>query len=437
MCGYLENYIAAVAKDQHVRSKDQEKILKTLSDPLKEAHHFDTALGGIAGLFDNLRSNTNSQSMIYEETSRNLTAQVLPILERLHIEIKNKNKEITGGAGKGSKAVDQARAVTQKHIELLGHNAAAFDSSGGRVSASHDPYVLRRGILYRLNKQILEENNNRQDLIAVQSSFAQFESHVVTTVQSAINTYNQFMSGQSDRVKAMFGDMASTASNIPLDFEWNGFISRNQHTLVNPNAPAKTMDGVSFPNDSHRATKPLIEGSLERKSRGMGALKGYSSGYYSVTPAGYLHEYRDNDNFHKDPAPELSLYLADAIIGATDGLKFTVKAKDASGSKFGQKLAMTSDFQFKAHTHADAEQWRSIIASFAASSNSVPTSPIESRNVTPIATRMEEHQQTGVTSGPTSATSPSSAKVSASPAAGPYHGAPATTPLEDRKFVGR
>ncbi|KIV95417.1 hypothetical protein PV10_03077 [Exophiala mesophila] len=412
MCGYLENYVSAVAKDQHVRSKDQEKILKTLSDPLKEAHHFDTALGGIVGLIDNLRSNTNSQSMLYEETSRNLTAQVLPVLERLHVEIKNKKKELAGGAGKGSKAVDQARATTQKHIELLAHNAAAFDSSGGKVSANHDPYVLRRGILYRLNRQILEENNNRQDLIAVQASFAQFESHVVTTVQSAINAYNQFMSGQSDRIKAMYGDIASTASNIPLDFEWNGFISRNQQTLVNPNAPAKTMDGVTFPNETHRATKALIEGSLERKSRGMGALKGYSSGYYAVSPAGYLHEYRDNDNYHKDPTPDLSLNLADAIVGATDGLKFTVKAKDSSGSKFGQKLAMTSDFQFKAHTHADAEQWRSIIASFATSSNSIPTSPTESRNVTPITTRMEESQQTGVTSGPTSATSPLTGKVS-------------------------
>ncbi|EXJ76441.1 uncharacterized protein A1O5_00949 [Cladophialophora psammophila CBS 110553] len=443
MCGYLENYISAVSKEQAGRAKDQEKVLKTLSSPLREAHHFDSALGGIAGLFENLRANTQGQINLYTETSKNLTASVLPILERLHAEIKNKNKEISGATGKGTKAVEAARTQSQKHIELLGQQAAHFDSAGGKVSAHHDPYVVKRGTLHRLNKQLLEENSNRQDLIAVQNSFAKFESHVVQTVQTALNSYNQFMSGQADRQKAMFGDIASTASNIPLDFEWNGFTKRNQHILVNPNAPPRTMEGVSFPNEKHRSTKPLVEGTLERKSRGMGALKGYSSGYYAVTPAGYLHEYKDNDNFHKDPSPEVSLYLPDCIIGAVDGLKFTIKGKDSSGSKLGQKMAITSDFQFKAHTNSDAQQWHSIIASFANSSNSLPTSPVESRNITPITTRMEENQTQGVTSGPTSAATPKSAQpmsatFAATPSsAGASHAGPSSNPLEDKKYGGK
>ncbi|KAH0841706.1 hypothetical protein AYO21_01062 [Fonsecaea monophora] len=443
MCGYLENYISAVAKEQAGRAKEQEKVLKTLSTPLREAHHFDPALGGVAGLFENLRANTQGQINLHTETSKNLTGSVLPILERLHAEIKNKHKEISNGTGKGTKAVESARSHSQKHIELLGQQAAHFDSSGGRVSAQHDPYVVRRGTLYRLNKQLLEENNNRQDLIAVQNSFAQFETYVVQTVQTALNQFNQFMSGQADRQKAMFGDIASTASNIPLDFEWNGFTKRNQHILVNPNAPARTMDAVSFPNENHRSTKPLIEGTLERKSRGMGALKGYSSGHYAVTPAGYLHEYKDNDNFQKDPSPEHSLYLPDCIIGAVDGQKFTIKGKDSSGSKLGQKMAITSDFQFKALTNSDAQQWHTIIASFANSSNSLPTSPTESRNITPITTRMEENQTQGVISGPTSASTPKTAQPTSATSAATPSSAGAFNPglgsnsLEDRKTAGK
>ncbi|OAP62092.1 hypothetical protein AYL99_04295 [Fonsecaea erecta] len=443
MCGYLENYISAVAKEQAGRAKDQEKVLKTLSSPLREAHHFDSALGGVAGLFENLRANTQAQINLYTETSKNLTGSVLPILERLHVEIKNKNKEISSGTGKGTKAVEAARTHSQKHIELLGQQAAHFDSAGGKVSAQHDPYVVKRGTLYRLNRQLLEENSNRQDLIAVQNAFAKFESHVMQTVQTALNSYNQFMSGQADRQKAMFGDIASTASNIPLDFEWNGFIKRNQHILVNPNAPPRTMDAVSFPNEKHRSTKALIEGTLERKSRGMGALKGYSSGYYAVSPAGYLHEYKDNDNFQKDPSPEVSLYLPDCIIGAVDGQKFTIKGKDSSGSKLGQKMAMTSDFQFKAHTNSDAQQWHSIIASFANSSNSVPTSPAESRNITPITTRLDENQTQGVTSGPTSAATPKSAQPTSATSAATPSSAGAFNPglssngSQNVKFAGK
>src|ERR1700743_3589676 len=82
MCGYLENYVAAVAKEQLGWAKDNEKtVMKTLSNPLREAHHFDPALGGVAVLFENLRANTQAQTSLYNETSKNLTASVLPILE--------------------------------------------------------------------------------------------------------------------------------------------------------------------------------------------------------------------------------------------------------------------------------------------------------------------------------------------------------------------
>ena len=188
MCGYLENYIGEAAKIQKSQAKDQEKILKSVSNPLKEAHQFDSALGGVSGLFENIKSNTQAQSNLHLETQKNLTTQVLPILERLHQEIKSKAKELSSGAGKSSKAVDSARADSQKHIDALGQHAASFDSSGGKVSANNDPYVLHRGIHHRLNKQILEENNSRQDTLSVQNNFSQFESHIVTTVQAAMNS---------------------------------------------------------------------------------------------------------------------------------------------------------------------------------------------------------------------------------------------------------
>lgn len=43
---------------QHAHAKEYEKVLKTVSHPLKEGHHFDQSLGGVAGMFDNIRSNT-------------------------------------------------------------------------------------------------------------------------------------------------------------------------------------------------------------------------------------------------------------------------------------------------------------------------------------------------------------------------------------------
>lgn len=178
-------------------------MLKTVSTPLKEGHHFDQQLGGVAGMFESIRTNTTGISNSNYETAKILKGTVLPIFERLHSEVKSKNKELAKGAGKGSKAVDKARANTQAHIERLGQHSAAFSASGGKVTANDDPYLLNRGVRHRLNKQIIEENNNRQDLIQVQNSFAEFEAHVLQAMQQGMGQFNQVVGKSMDDTKIM------------------------------------------------------------------------------------------------------------------------------------------------------------------------------------------------------------------------------------------
>ena len=201
-CGYLEAWVTAHEKAEKAQAKEYEKILKTVSSPLREGHHFDQQLGGIAGLFENIRSNTQGVANAHLENEKNLKSSVLPILERLHTEIKNKSSELNKGTAKGSKEVDKARQSTQKYIEALGQHSASFSSSGGKVDAANDPYLLQRGVHHRLHKQVLEENSNRSDLIAVQDSFATFEAHILETFQQALSTFLQYEAGELEREKS-------------------------------------------------------------------------------------------------------------------------------------------------------------------------------------------------------------------------------------------
>lgn len=114
---------------------------------------------------------------------------------------------------------------------------------------------------------------------------------------------------------------------------------------------------------SDPSTKPLIEGSLERKSRNKLSW-GYNTAYYVVTPSKFLHEFRDSDNVRRDPVPELSIYLPDAVIGLPHGDKFNIKGKDRS-KHMGGKLAGTSELAFKAHSPAEAMKWFEVIRNVA------------------------------------------------------------------------
>ncbi|GAB1215209.1 hypothetical protein ATERTT37_004395 [Aspergillus terreus] len=373
MCGNLEDYVSVTAKVQKSQSKDYEKVLKGMVN-------------------------------MYLDTEKNLKGSIMPTLERLHKEIKNKSKELKSGASKSSKAVEKARGVTQKHIELLAQQAASFDaSSGNKLEPHHDPYILRRGVTHRLNKQVIEENNNRQDIIAVQNNFQQFEAHVLQTLQSALEQFVLFMNGQLDRHRTMYSDMLASAQRVPPDFEWVNFITQNHASLVDPDAPPRSLASINFPNQDHRATQALVEGKLERKSRAV--IKGYSSGYYVVTPARYLHEFKDNDDLQRDPSPELSLYLPDCVVGAIDGNKFTVKGKDVSSGKVGNAFHTTSELNFKAVSPSDAERWWNAIKD---------------------ASRGPVHAST--TSGPSQPTSPAVATAAAEPPAYSEKAGEATSP---------
>jgi len=371
-CGYLEDYITATEKMHHQHSKEYERTLKTVSNPLKEGNHFDQSLGGIAGLFDNIRSNTQGMATAHGETAKTLKGSILPIFERLHTEIKHKTKELTKGAGKGAKSVEKARNTSQKQIELLGQHTAAFDSSSGAIKAHDDPYILQRQVYHHLSKQVLEENNNRDDMLAVQNHFAQFEAHVVQTFQNGLAQFNSIMQNHTEPTRNAYGDMIGVAQRITPDFEWNGFVKRQNHLLIDPSAPKRSVEQIGFANQNHRGTQPLIAGSLERK----GLMKSYNTSFYAVTPSKYMHEFKTDDDFAKEPTPETSLYLPDCVIGAVDGVKFNVKGKN-SGKGMLAKMSMGHEYHFRAHTPQDAMKWHEIIASQAGqTTNETPTSPV-------------------------------------------------------------
>lgn len=325
-----------------------------------------------------MRSNTQALVNTNLETEKGLKGSVLPILERLHKEIKHKAKEIESGAAKGSKEVEKLRNHTQKHIEHLGQQTAAFDSAGGQLSSTDDPYVVHRDVLHRLSEQVVAENNHHNDLVAVQNNFKQFEGHVLDTFQQAIEAFTQLTGGQAEKTRALYSDMLGNVQKIPGDFEWNKFTERSSDRLVSNDDPPRSVEAVQFPNMDHASTRPLIEGSLERKSRNKLAW-GYSTSYYVVTPAKYLHEFKDSDTTRVNGKPELSIYLPDAVIGAPNGEKFNIKGKDKSKT-MSSKLTGSSELSFKAHTPQDAQKWFQVIQGVAgatgpASATSEPGSP--------------------------------------------------------------
>lgn len=370
------------------------------------------------------------------ETEKTLKGTVLPILERLHKEIKAKHKEVSHGAEKSAKEIEKARNSTQKHIEFLGQHSASFESTGGKMNPTEDPYVLQRGVLHRLNKQIIEENNHRNDLIHVQDGFQAFEAHVIEVLQQTMEAFNQVAGGQAEKTRALYADMLGAAQRIPPDFEWQGFQRREAGRLVDANEPPRSLESINFANQDHSSTKAMIEGSLERKSRNKLSWT-TQTGYYVVTPSKFLHEFKDDDNLRADPKPELSIYLPDAVLGTPAGEKFSVKGKD-KGKSFSSKLSGSSELSFKAHSAAEAQKWYEVLKLASGNAGvpyeSTPNSPIVGGTESPpeASPAYAKQQEAGLTGGDVVA-SPTAISPQTTTATGPTVGAPAETTVVPEK----
>lgn len=212
--GYLETYVDATVSIHKTLGKEYEKLAKHVGEPLKEGHMFDTSAGtGIVDLFDQLRTKTNIASQAAHECEKDIKHTVLAQLEKLHADIKAKNKELLSGIVKTAKKVEEQRSKTQKALEGLGSHTATYDSStGARIEPMADPYIMKKYVLTRLHKQVAEENVLKSESIAVTENFKLYEQSIVTQLHQIVNTLYQHIGAESDKIKASFGEVVGESN---------------------------------------------------------------------------------------------------------------------------------------------------------------------------------------------------------------------------------
>lgn len=348
---------------------------------------------GIAESFEFVRTRTDALINKSNETAEALRNSVLPQLQTIRADIEKHVKTLKTSGIKQAKDVERAKGVTLQSIETLGHHSSSYTiaSGGNRHDYKYDPYVLYRQTLNSLDEQVTKENEQIDALVFTEKSLETLESHLVQVLQQATHLFDQILSGYLGLSQESYHGIAETFGSIPPESEWANFYNRNLNQLVPYDKPKRQMSNITFQNDSHPATKPIIEGILLRKEGKL--LKSWSSGYYVLTPSHYLLQYTSN-NYVKDPTPEFALYLPEAHVGEVSTkeggkYKFTVQAKDATRTVgLGSKT-----YAFKTNTFDEIGGWHAAIkaaaagthpgvstavpvAAAAATASSVPATPV-------------------------------------------------------------
>lgn len=153
----------------------------------------------------------------------------------------------------------------------------------------------------------------------------------------------------------LWAQLAVLMRTVQPTTEWIAFAARTDH-LLDPDTPLRNPEHISYPGKDDPSVIPVHQGILERKHR---FTKSYKEGFYVLTPAGYLHEYRSSD-LSRNPHPELSLFLPECTLGAPSTVssrshKFHLETgkKSSGGMPFQNHL----EYSFRARSHDEMMEW--------------------------------------------------------------------------------
>lgn len=371
----FEDYVDAHILLQKSISTGLEKARKIAG----ESPHFespnDLPPGPLGASLQHLRTNTDTVINKSSETELALKKSVLPPLQTLRADIDKHIKGLKASSLKQAKDVEKARSATLSAIEALGTHASSFSiaAASNRHEYRNDPYVLYRLALNAIDDQLAKENAHSDALIFTEKNLQSLEAHLVQVFQQASHLFAQTITAFHSLAAESYSDTAASFAAIPPDAEWADFATKNAAHLVPYDRPKRQIANVSFHNDTHPATIPVIEGMLSRKEGKL--LKSWTPGYYVLTPSHFLLQYASN-NYVQHPAPDFAVYLPDAIVSEVQTkdsgkFKFTVQAKD------GTKAVglTTKTFSFRANSLKEVEEWQRAMAGAGKAPAQTPTQP--------------------------------------------------------------
>ncbi|KAG0150952.1 hypothetical protein CROQUDRAFT_37461 [Cronartium quercuum f. sp. fusiforme G11] len=333
--------------------------LYRLGDAVHEVLPLRTSLfmteGGLQDILYGIRDNTQAIAEEHDAIAKTVNSSIVLHLEKLKKEVKLHIRNIIQDTGKLASLVAAERETSTKLITSLARSIALVKSNPIAVESRQDPWLCNHIVLEQLRKQVYEENMLQKSILIMQTNSAQFEEALVRAIQTVWSIYDEYNDRKSVEVHNRWANSTQLVQSISPNTEWLAFSSRKD-SLLDPDTPLRKPQKITYPGDRDPSTMAIHQGILQRKKR---FTKSYSEGYFVVTPAGYLHEFKSSD-LSKTPTPELSIFLFDSTLGAPT----PARARNHKFSLFlGKRTTFVREqaYTFRTRSHAELMGWWEVL----------------------------------------------------------------------------
>ncbi|KAJ3912041.1 hypothetical protein F5877DRAFT_54595 [Lentinula edodes] len=369
-------YFHGIADIQHHTARELVKLGGVIQVPFRDAG-FIGGEGGLQEVFYKLREDgIRSVAEEYEGFGRTIEGSIVRHLEKLRGEVKMHVKNIQNDTGKLATTVSRERELSTSLISALATSISTYKNTPLALSShpKQDPYISNLAVQRQLRTQVNAENLLQKSLIITQANSASFEEGIVQAIQGAWATYEEWRVRMTANVERHHAGVASAFAGLDPTVEWVSLSARTDH-LLDPDTPLREPRFIRYPCKDDPCVVGVHEGVLLRKRR---YVRRWREARYVLTPAGFLHEFRDDHNNNVDAdgveTPVFSLFLPECTLGPPNAhdrpggnnggsYKFYIEvSKDGTGTtKGGTSISSVRRrdhaWSFKAKSRDEMMEW--------------------------------------------------------------------------------
>ncbi|OZJ04367.1 hypothetical protein BZG36_03203 [Bifiguratus adelaidae] len=352
----LIEYFEEIDQVEAQTGRNYLKIACIIQTPLAEGNGQFLERGGVQDLYSAFSVGTKNVSKDHVEFAQFIENRILHGLTRMKKDIKDRIRDMTNDESIDTSRLYKEIETSRKRFSDLQRLCTHSQAYLGAVSDKNDPWLMNNVVTAQVEKQIREENRLQAAMLKLQQDVKNFECTIVESLKSILQTFYDWRAKDLYNYKENGAQVFGALQNLQPDTEWRAFITKNHQKLVDERAMFRPIDGA-HPLAAHPMVLTVKAGKLERQGT---VLKGWSDHFYVLTPAGYLHEFRNPEDIAD---PTLSLFIPGSTVtippkyqGTTN--HFELRAN--SNGVFGREKS----FLFRSVGQQDARGWIAVLTEF-------------------------------------------------------------------------
>ncbi|CAO3592176.1 unnamed protein product [Absidia cylindrospora] len=259
--------------------------------------HF-AKVGGIRQVCDAWQMYHLKNAKDHIDYSSFIRAQGLPLLANIKNELKYIIRSVRSDDRLSLTHLAKLKEEAAKRLTRLDQQLTFFDRHPDHGDSKEDPWLMNTRVIKQMLKVYQQENKMHETVIRLQREIMALEKQLMEDLRQFCQQLYTLRESSWLGVDRGLLEIMRAFDTVTNDADWDTFTNQCKDQLVSEDASYRHPDKLQYPNHNHPLVQPLFAARMERRSS---ILHNWHEYIYVLTPAGFLHEYRNPKSYPSHP----------------------------------------------------------------------------------------------------------------------------------------